>query len=226
MKRLERSETSSGDGTSLTEFANNEQSSADNNDAEIAEIVDVISNDPSLLPNEIAGAYESIPLLPLKSERKAKLAKRPKLDGVLPRINYNLISDRLVGTLHMPLQTPKMGKDKKDTRSICGICGAKTTIKCSHCGVGICIVDRDGRNCWREFHTRQVLEFKQPSKAEKKDRVRGNHPTFTDSSLIPNNIHQEVQQHTSSSSSNATGQSSGMVWPKYVVLSRNFRTKD
>ena len=211
MKRLERSDSLVGDGTSLTEFGNSEQTAAENNDAEIAEIVDVISNDSSLLPNEIAGPYDAIPLLPLKSERKAKLAKRPKLEGVLPRINYNLISDRLVGTLHMPLQTPKMGKDKKDTRSICGICGAKTTIKCSHCGVGMCIVDRDGRNCWREFHTRQVLEFKQPSKAEKKDRARGIHSSFPDSSLILNNLHQELHLHTNSSSSSSAGQSSGMV---------------
>ena len=211
MKRLERSDSLPGDGTSLTEFGNSERSAAESNDAEIAEIVDVISNDSSLLPSQITGAYQSIPLLPLKNERKAKLAKRPKLDGVLPRINYNLISDRLVGTLHMPLQTPKMGKDRKDTRSICGICGAKTTIKCSHCGVGMCIVDRDGRNCWREFHTRQVLEFKQPSKAEKKDRVRGIHSSFTDSSLILNNLQQELQLHTSSSSSSTAGQPSGMV---------------
>ena len=211
MKRLERPDSSAGDGTSLTEFGSNEQSAAENNDAEIAEIVDVISNDSSILPNEITGAYDSIPLLPIKGERKAKLAKRPKLDGVLPRINYNLISDRLVGTLHMPLQTPKMGKDRKDTRSICGICGAKTTIKCSHCGVGMCIVDRDGRNCWREFHTRQVLEFKQTLKAEKKDLVRGIHSAFSDSSLILNNLHQDLHLHTSSSSSGAVGQSSGMV---------------
>jgi hypothetical protein len=101
---------------------------------------------------------------------KVKAERRPKTyEFAVPNVNYNLISDRLIGTLHMPLQIPKMGLDKKDTRTKCGICSAKTTIKCSHCGVGMCIADRDGKNCWREFHTREVLEYA-PPKAQTHDK--------------------------------------------------------
>ena len=108
-----------------------------NNDDEIAEIVDVINNETSLLPSGMTDVYNNLPLASGSESQKVRLAKRPRPDAVLPRLNYNLICERLVGTLHMPIQTPKMGRDKKDTRSTCGICGAKTTIKCSHCEVGM-----------------------------------------------------------------------------------------
>lgn len=125
--------------------------------------------DSALLPSDIfhddeGGYLEGLSTLPtLPIIQRAKGEKRSKsYENVIPNVNYNLINDRLVGTLHMPVQIPKMGKDKKDTRTKCGICCAKITIKCSHCGVGMCIADRDGRNCWREFHTREVLEYSLP----------------------------------------------------------------
>jgi hypothetical protein len=101
-----------------------------------------------------------------KSQRHSKA-----FESNSPLSNYNLITDRLVGTLHMPLQIPKMGKEKKDTRMKCGICGAKTTIQCSHCGVGMCIADRGGMNCWKEFHTREFIEYARPklSTSERKN---------------------------------------------------------
>lgn len=213
MKRTERSGLNAIDDGSHAGVDLNEQTSADHNDAEIAEIVDVINNDSSLLHGEMTGGYDPLPPLPLMimDERKIKVAKRPKLEPVYPKINYNLICDRLVGTLHMPLQTPKMGKDKKDTRSTCGICAAKTTIKCSHCGVGLCIADREGRNCWREFHTRQVLEYKQQPKADRKERSRGLSSSFSDSTIALNNLQQELDLMNNSSSSNNGGDSTEMV---------------
>lgn len=213
MKRTERSDSINVDGRSPEANEQREQSVAEKNDAEIAEIVDVISNDSSLLPTEMSGSYGILPLCPLSygEDQKVNHAKRPKINLLLPKLNYNLICDRLVGTLHMPIQTPKMGRDRKDTRSTCGICGAKTTIKCSHCGVGMCIIDRDGRNCWREFHTRQVLEYKQQPKAEKKDRNRGMSSSFSDSSLVLNDLQQDLHMHNGSSSSNVNGDSNGMI---------------
>lgn len=213
MKRTERSGLNAIDGGTHAATDHNEQGSSEHNDAEIAEIVDVIGNDSTLLHSEMTGVYDPLPPLPLMimEDRKVKVAKRPKLDPVYPKINYNLICDRLVGTLHMPLQTPKMGKDKKDTRSTCGICAAKTTIKCSHCGVGLCIADRDGRNCWREFHTRQVLEYKQQPKADRKERSRVSSSSFSDSTVAPNNLQQELDHMNSTSSSSNGGDSSEMV---------------
>lgn len=210
MKR-ERSDSITADGDLISGVDLNEQSATESNDAEIAEIVDVISND-SLLSGEISLGFDPLPLtlLPIIEDRKIKHAKRPKPDHVLPKINYNLICDRLVGTLHMPLQTPKMGKDRKDTRSTCGICGSKTTIKCSHCGVGMCIADRDGRNCWREFHTRQVLEFKQQPKTERKEKARAISSSFPEPLLLLNNHHQELHI-LNNSSSGGQGDSDGMV---------------
>ena len=142
MKRSGRSESISEDCGSIEHvlLANAEVpdlSIGANTDDEIAEIVDVINNDSSLLPSGIADAYNNVSRTSHSESQKIKLAKRPRPDVVLPKQNYNLICERLVGTLHMPIQTPKMGRDKKDTRTTCGICGAKTTIKCSHCGVGM-----------------------------------------------------------------------------------------
>lgn len=104
--------------------------------------------------------------LKTKSQRHSKA-----YESNSPLSNYNLITDRLVGTLHMPLQIPKMGKEKKDTRMKCGICGAKTTIQCSHCCVGMCIADRNGMNCWKEFHTREYIDYARPklTASERKD---------------------------------------------------------
>lgn len=104
--------------------------------------------------------------LKTKSQRHSKA-----YESNSPLSNYNLITDRLVGTLHMPLQIPKMGKEKKDTRMKCGICGAKTTIQCSHCCVGMCIADRNGMNCWKEFHTREYIDYARPklTALERKD---------------------------------------------------------
>lgn len=113
------------------------------------------------------GILEGIIPIPLENMiQKERSSKRKKPhQTIIPNVNHNSITDRLVGTLHMPLQIPKIGKDKKDTRVKCGICSAKTTIRCSHCNVGMCIADRDGRNCWREFHTREVLEYTLPKTA-------------------------------------------------------------
>ena len=184
----------------------------DNNDAEIAEIVDVISNDSSLLPMDIMAAYHDESNGSHHQQRKSKLAKRQKLEVVLPKLNYNLICDRLVGTLHMPLQTPKMGRDKKDTRTNCGICGAKTTIKCAHCAVGMCIADRDGRNCWREFHTRDILEYKQQPKADRKERSRHNGMSLSvsDACVLRDNLQLDVLAPLSNGSSSLLSNAIGL----------------
>jgi hypothetical protein len=223
MKRAEISASISDDNlmsnADLPELS--QLSAADNNDAEIAEIVDVINNDSSLLPSGIMEGYINGGIithsLPNPDNRnKNKLAKRQKLDVVLPKTNHNLIVDRLVGTLHMPLQTPKMGRDRKDTRTTCGICGAKTTIKCSHCAVGMCIADRDGRNCWREFHTRDVLEYKQQPKTERKDRSRqigqiGLSMSSNDAAIMRNNQLQQELHLLASQQSNMSSDSGGLV---------------
>ena len=100
---------------------------------------------------------------PSSTKKKAKSRKYKKSCHQMgPNYNYNLIVDRLIGTMHMPIQTPKIGQDKRDTRSKCGICNAKTTILCSHCLVGLCIADRGDTNCWKEFHTREFIEFSRP----------------------------------------------------------------
>lgn len=64
---------------------------------------------------------------------------------------------------HFPISVPKNTVDEntkkiKDTRAKCGICTAKTTIRCSTCNVGLCISNKDGVNCWKEFHTVEVLD--------------------------------------------------------------------
>ena len=224
MKRAGSSISEDGDGDDnlLSGGDLPELSVAENNDAEIAEIVDVINNDTSLLPSMMEG-YINVPhILPPPDLRNKKLlAKRQKMEMMLPKLNYNLICDRLVGTLHMPLQTPKLGRDRKDTRTTCGICGAKTTIKCSHCGVGMCIGDREGRNCWREVHTKEVLEYNQQPKAERKDRSRqGMALSSSDAGILRNNIQNQLQNnlqnlqqelHLIGNSSNISTDSSGLV---------------
>ena len=135
----------------------------------------------TLLPSDIFHDDESryherhVPLPQIPLIQKGRAEKRPKAHD-LTSMNYNLINDRRVGTLHMPVQIPKLGKDRKDTRTKCGICGSKITIRCAHCDVGLCIADRGDRNCWREFHTREILEYF-PAKAQQtpSDRHDRNH---------------------------------------------------
>ena len=135
-------------------------------------------DDCEYLEYKIRQADSTATNLRSKSQRHSKAHESNS-----PHSNYNLITDRLIGTLHMPLQIPKMGKEKKDTRTKCGICGAKTTIQCSHCCVGMCIADRNGMNCWKEFHTREFIEYARP-KSSSSERKNANYNAVDHSNSV------------------------------------------
>lgn len=175
MRKRDRSEHDSVlgisiDGHNLNEEADLSDSTDDDGNIDIEGAHDIPSH--VLLTGEMFldddsdfhdSSADNLASSPSSTKKKAKSRKYKKsCHHMGPNCNYNLITDRLIGTMHMPLQTPKIGKDKRDTRSKCGICNAKTTILCSHCLVGLCIADRGDTNCWREFHTKEFIEFSRP----------------------------------------------------------------